>query len=101
MVLAVHVGQRWILNDAQHQVRHDPRILHNICPRPVVALRIGGNVADIELDGRGASVELIVQPGLDQAIKELPQSKWAQFNLTGQGAFGGRVASPGYLHGSG
>ena len=75
MVLAVHVGQRWILNDAQHQVRHDPRILHNICPRPVVALRIGGNVADIELDGRGASVELIVQPGLDQAIKELPQSK--------------------------
>ena len=101
MVLAVHVGQRWILNDAQHQVRHDPRILHNICPRPVVALRIGGNVADIELDGRGASVELIVQPGLDQAIKELPQSKWAQLNLTGQGAFGGRVASPGYLHGSG
>jgi hypothetical protein len=71
VVLAVHVGQVRLLNDAQHQVSQDSRILHNVCPRPVVALRIRGDIAHIELDGGDAAVELVVKAGLDEAAEAL------------------------------
>jgi hypothetical protein len=62
MILSVHIGKCGVLDDAQHQIGQDSRILHNVSPWTIVALRIRRNVAHIELDGSGATVELIVQP---------------------------------------
>ena len=67
MVLAVHVRQTGILDDSQHQVRQNPRILHNVGPWPIVALGIRGNITHVELDGGDSTIELVVQAGLDQA----------------------------------
>jgi hypothetical protein len=67
VILRIDVRQLRILYNAQHQIRQYARILHNIRPLPVVALRIRGNVAHVELNGGDAAVEFVVQPGFDEA----------------------------------
>jgi hypothetical protein len=67
MIFRIDVRQLRILYDAQHQIRQYARILHNIRPLPVVALRICRNVAHVELNGGDAAVEFVVQTGFDEA----------------------------------